>query len=69
MSYCAFENTTNNLNQCLDLLSDVFNENDLTDFYNNLSSDYERRGFKKMFDKILVLTEFFDTFEEQIKNL
>lgn len=69
MSYCMFENTAKAISQCLTTLEEVYTKNNLKEFYQNLSSDYERRGFKKTLENGLLLTEFFDTFEEELKEL
>lgn len=45
MSYCRFENTANDVQDCLKVLYDLDSDS-VKEFYDNLSSDYERAGFK-----------------------
>ena len=52
MSYCRFENTAHDLADCLEHWDDVPDE--------ELSSDYERRGKKRLKNLILDLAEMLD---------
>lgn len=58
MSYCAFENTVSDLQQCIDLMDD---HSSLEEFIESRSSDYERRAVKKMID---TAQEFLDRVDE-----
>jgi hypothetical protein len=49
MSYCRFENTLQDLEDCLGVLDeDCDDDKSLEEFENSLGSDYERRAFKRL---------------------
>ena len=50
MSYCRFENTSNDMQDCLGVLAEAAESGMSFDqFISKLSSDYERRAVTKMF--------------------
>ena len=63
MSYCRFENTNDDLKDCEEALSEM--EGSYQDFYDSLSSDHERRGFKALMKRIERMANEFDVEELQ----
>ncbi len=64
MSYCIFENTSNDLSQCIGELQDaVDNGVSTTDFKNNLSSSYERAGFESLVEQCRSLLELIEAMD------
>lgn len=64
MSYCRFENTARDLGDCLDTLAEARdNFTTLAEFQENLSSDYERRGFDKLLAFAQELVELANSME------
>jgi hypothetical protein len=52
MSYCRFENTYHALDDCLNALDTALYDGTTYDeFVNDLSSDHERYGFKRLLTK------------------
>ena len=47
MSYCKFQNTANDLADCLSTLKEI-EEGELQDFINNLSSDREQSAYHRL---------------------
>ena len=47
MSYCRWENTANDLRDCMDALSEVGN---IAEWYAGLS-EYEQRGFRQVMEQ------------------
>ena len=58
MSYCMFENTATELTQCLNAMLEW--EGTLAEFYESLSSDYERAGFDLFMRRIDQMSEAFE---------
>jgi len=49
MSYCRFENTLRDLQDCLGVLDEACEDDkSLEEFEKSLGSDYERRAFKRL---------------------
>ena len=44
MSYCKFENTENEMRQCIEAMADAYSMEDLE------MNDYEKRAFARLFD-------------------
>jgi hypothetical protein len=61
MSYCQFENTVDDMQQCFDTLAEAV-ENGLSydQFIERVGSDYEKRAVNKMVDLLLNMQEAFD---------
>lgn len=57
MSYCQFENTSADIAQCLDSIQDEAFDID------NLSSEYERAGFKRFISLCREVVEIADEME------
>lgn len=45
MSYCRFENTANDLKDCLEQFENLFCEEDIIEFVKGLSSMHEKKDF------------------------
>lgn len=65
MSYCKFENTAISMLECMSDLQDL-DADTVTAFYNNLSSDYERRGFKLFLQYCLEVAKHADDMLEAL---
>jgi len=64
MSYCRFENTANDMNDCLnDLVEAVDAGLSMAQFMDRLSSVYERRSVQRMIDLLGQLSEAFEQLE------
>ena len=64
MSYCRFENTAGDMNDCLnDLIEAVDSGLSMDQFMERLSSDYERRSVKQMIDLLGQMSEAFEQLE------
>ena len=58
MSYCRFENTSNDLQDCLDQLIEAVDEGmSLKQFTASLSSEYERRALRQIIQMCADFTE------------
>jgi len=58
MSYCRYENTVGDMNDCLnDLIEAVDSGLSMDQFLDRLSSDYERRSVKRMIDLLGQMSE------------
>ena len=70
MSYCRFENTTSDLDDCLSVLQEALDEGvSLKDFHKSLSSEYERRALRRMIaicEEIVNTTEQMEELEEGV---
>lgn len=54
MSYCQFENTAAEMRSCYFALLDAIDEGKtLDEFVNELSSDHEREGFRRVCETML----------------
>ena len=61
MSYCRFENTTGEMNDCLnDLIEAVDSGLSMAQFMDRLSSVYERRSVQRMIDLLGQMSEAFE---------
>jgi DnaJ-domain-containing protein 1 len=61
MSYCRFENTTGDMNDCLnDLIEAVDSGLSMAQFMDRLSSVYERRSVQRMIDLLGQMSEAFE---------
>jgi hypothetical protein len=77
MSYCQFENTASDMQQCLDTLAEAVESGMSYDqFLANLSSDYERRAIPRLAELLLSMGEAFEQLhdneglsEEQLQEL
>lgn len=65
MSYCKFENTANAMLECMDDLQDLRTYT-VAEFYNNLSSDHEREGFKLFLQYCLEVAKHADDMLEAL---
>lgn len=66
MSYCRFENTTGDMQDCLyDLMEAVDNGLSFEQFMEKLSSDYERNAVRRMAG---LLQDMADAFEQLHDN-
>jgi DnaJ-domain-containing protein 1 len=64
MSYCRFENTANDMNDCLNDLVDAVDAGlSMAQFMDRLSSVYERRSVQRMIDLLGQLSEAFEQLE------
>jgi DnaJ-domain-containing protein 1 len=64
MSYCRFENTTGDMNDCLnDLIEAVDSGLSMAQFMDRLSSVYERRSVQRMIDLLGQMSEAFEQLE------
>jgi len=64
MSYCRFENTAGDMNDCLiDLVDAVDAGLSMAQFMDRLSSVYERRSVQRMIDLLGQLSEAFEQLE------
>ena len=64
MSYCRFENTANDMNDCLNDLVDAVDAGlSMAQFMDRLSSAYERRSVQRMIDLLGQLSEAFEQLE------
>ena len=61
MSYCQFENTASDMQQCIDTLEEAV-ENGLSydQFLEGLSSDYEKRAIPRLAELLLSMGEVFE---------
>ncbi len=59
MSYCMFENTYNDLDQCYEALADALDEGSLREFLDNMSAE-ERWAFKRMRSLVNDMVEAYD---------
>lgn len=59
MSYCMFENTYNDLNQCYEAMAEAINEGSLREFLANMSKE-ERWAFKRMRSLVNDMVEAYD---------
>ena len=59
MSYCMFENTYNDLDQCYEALAEAINEGSLREFLDNMSAE-ERWAFKRMRSLVNDMVEAYD---------
>jgi hypothetical protein len=77
MSYCQFENTASDMQQCLDTLAEAVESGMSYDqFLAKLSSDYERRAIPRLAELLLIMGEAFEQLhdneglsEEQLQEL
>ncbi len=61
MSYCRFENTAGDMNDCLnDLIEAVDSGLSMAQFMDRLSSVYERRSVQRMIDLLGQMSEAFE---------
>ncbi len=64
MSYCRFENTAGDMNDCLnDLIEAVDSGLSMAQFMDRLSSVYERRSVQRMIDLLGQMSEAFEQLE------
>lgn len=66
MSYCRFENTTQDMQDCIDALSEV--DGSLKDYFDSLSSEYEQHAFKRFFRLCKEVAENYGDDFEEIEN-
>jgi len=59
MSYCMFENTYNDLDQCYEAMAEAINEGSLREFLANMSTE-ERWAFKRMRSLVNDMVEAYD---------
>lgn len=65
MSYCMFENTSKDMIQCINAMRDWLDSGGtLPDFYESLSSDYERQGFDNVIRLSDIIQEKFEELRE-----
>ena len=77
MSYCQFENTASDMQQCLDTLAEAVESGMSYDqFLAKLSSDYERQAIPRLAELLLSMGEAFEQLqdneglsEEQLQEL
>jgi hypothetical protein len=64
MSYCRFENTAQDMKDCLDALEEA---GGIIEYMEECDpSDYERRGMKQFF---LLVKNAYETYKDEINNL
>jgi len=59
MSYCMFENTCDDLNQCYEAMADAINEGSLREFLANMTME-ERQAFNRMRSLVNYMVEAYD---------
>lgn len=59
MSYCMFENTYNDLDQCYEAMAEAINEGSLREFLANMTME-ERWAFRRMRSLVNDMVEGFD---------
>jgi lactate dehydrogenase-like 2-hydroxyacid dehydrogenase len=59
MSYCMFENTYNDLDQCYEALADALDEGSLREFLADMSTE-EREAFNRMRSLVNDMVEAYD---------
>jgi len=59
MSYCMFENTYNDLDQCYEALADALDEGSLREFLDNMTTE-ERWAFSRMRSLVNDMVEAYD---------
>lgn len=59
MSYCMFENTYNDLDQCYEAMAEAINEGSLREFLANMSTE-ERWAFNRMRSLVNDMVEAYD---------
>lgn len=59
MSYCMFENTYNDLDQCYEAMAEAVNEGSLREFLANMSTE-ERWAFNRMRSLVNDMVEAYD---------
>ena len=59
MSYCMFENTYSDLDQCYEALADALDEGSLREFLDNMTTE-ERWAFKRMRSLVNDMVEAYD---------
>ena len=65
MSYCRFENTVGDVRDCAEAINEAQEENQTNeDFIKALSSDSERRAFKRMYEECQQFVEIYESFME-----
>ena len=65
MSYCMFENTATDLNQCLNAMLEWIDTGGTFDeFYESLGSESERAGFDSIMHRIDQVSEAFEHLKE-----
>lgn len=65
MSYCMFENTSKDMVQCINAMQDwIESGGTFRDFYESLSSDYERDGF----DSVIRLSDIIQETLEELRE-
>lgn len=65
MSYCKFENTANDLKECIDNMVEVLEENKaLYDLQEDMSV-YERHGYKRL---VNLCTQFLEYHDDLVRN-
>lgn len=61
MSYCRFENTVDDMRDCLNALTDAVESGlSFDQFLESLSSDYERKGVRSMANVLIDMAEAFE---------
>lgn len=59
MSYCMFENTYNDLDQCYEAMAEAINEGSLREFLDNMTTE-ERWAFSRMRSLVNDMVEAYD---------
>jgi len=67
MSYCRFENTSDNLQDCIDAIEDMNNNNGLNE-YDEPLSDSEQEAFREMIEMCRTYLEYSKELLDTIDN-
>lgn len=63
MSYCAFENTGNHLEQVMNMLDEALQENEPLDL-----NDYEQRAYNRMYEQCRKLMDLLEDHQNLIDD-
>lgn len=63
MSYCAFENTGNHLEQVMNMLDEALQENEPLDL-----NDYEKRAYSRMYEQCRKLMDLLEDHQNLIDD-
>jgi len=61
MSYCAFENTANAMEQCANMVQEALDNNEPLDL-----NQYEQRPFDGMYEQCRALMELLERYEQMV---
>jgi hypothetical protein len=64
MSYCAFENTGNHINQVMNMLDEALQENEPLDL-----NDYEKRAYSRMYEQCRNLMSLLEDHQQLVEDV